>query len=320
MNAPNATNATGTTLRTDDGRSVLRFQRRLAHPVDKVWSAITQPAHLANWFPSQVEMDFRIGGKLRFVFAHGEGPTLDGEILELDPPHVFAYSWDDSVLRFELLPEADGCTLVFTHTFADRPAAASFAAGWTACLDHLDALLDGKPGEVTSPPWQELHEDYVERFGLLEGTLERTGGYWTLRFERQLTRPAAEVWTAMLDGAGDAPPKLGDPAPSGLTNRFVLAGPVIAVEPPRLLEYAWRSGERDAGRVRWSLSDGQGGARLVLTQSFPVALQEQRSTLLAAWHTWIELLAERLRSGSAPRGWPSGRTEELRRRYAERTR
>jgi uncharacterized protein YndB with AHSA1/START domain len=314
----NVTNATDTTLHTADGRAVLRFQRRLAHPVDKVWSAITQPAHLANWFPSEVEMDFRVGGKLRFVFAHGEGPTLDGEILELDPPRVFAYSWDDSALRFELLPEAGGCTLVFTHTFADRPAAASFAAGWTTCLDQLEALLDGRPGEAASPPWQELHEDYVERFGLLEGTLERTGDEWTLRFERQLIRPAGEVWTAMLDG--DAPPEVGDPAPAGLTNRFVVAGEVTAVEPPRLLEYAWRSGDRDAGRVRWSLSDGPGGARLVLTQSFPVAPQERRPTLLAAWHTWIDLFAERLRSGSAPKGWPPERTEELRRRYAGRTR
>jgi uncharacterized protein YndB with AHSA1/START domain len=323
MNAPKATNAT---LRTGDGQSVLRFQRRLAHPVEKVWTAITQPAHLARWFPSEVEMDFRIGGKLRFVFTNGEGPTLGGEILELDPPRVLAYSWDDSVLRFELLPEPDGCTLVFTHTFADRPAAASFAAGWTACLDQLETLLDGKPGEATSRPWQELHEDYVERFGLLEGTLERAGDAWSLRFERQLTRPVDEVWAAMLDGAEAGPPKVGDRAPAGLTNRFVLAGRVTAVEPPTLLEYAWRSGDRDAGRVRWRLSEGQGGARLVLTQSFPAELQERRSTLLASWHTWIELLAERLRSGSsgssgsAARGWPEGRTEELRRHYAERTR
>jgi uncharacterized protein YndB with AHSA1/START domain len=100
----------------------------------------------------------------------------------------------------------------------------------------------------------------------------------------------------------------------------VVAGPITAVEPPRLLEYAWRSGDRDAGRVRWNLSDGQGGARLVLTQSFPAALQERRATLLAAWHVWIELLAERLRSGRAPAGCPVERTEELRRFYAGRAR
>ncbi len=337
----NLTNATDTTLRTEHGQCVLRFQRRLAHPADKVWSAITQPAHLAHWFPSEVEVDLRIGGKLRFVFARGEGPTMDGEILELDPPRVLAYSWGDSVLRFELLPEPDGCTLVFTHTFADRPASASFAAGWTICLDQLEALLEGTPGEAVSPPWQELHEGYVDRFGLLEGTLERTADGWTLRFERQLTKPAAEVWAAMLAGGdggdggggdrgdggqsgdggdGAAGPKVGDPAPAGLTNRFVVAGPITAVEPPRLLEYAWRSGDRDAGRVRWNLSDGQGGARLVLTQSFPAALQERRATLLAAWHVWIELLAERLRSGRAPAGWPAERTEELRRFYAGRAR
>jgi uncharacterized protein YndB with AHSA1/START domain len=326
----NLTNATDTTLRTEHGQSVLRFQRRLAHPADKVWRAITQPADLAHWFPTKVGIDLRIGGKLRFVFARGEGPTMEGEILELDPPRVLAYSWGDSVLRFELLPEPDGCTLVFTHTFADRPAAASFAAGWSICLDQLEALLDGSPGEAVSPPWQDMHEGYVDRFGLLEGSLEQTADGWTLRFERQLTKPPAEVWAAMLDGgdsgagaaggnAAAAGLEVGDPAPAGLTNQFVLAGPITAVEPPRLLEYAWRSGDRDGGRVRWSLSDGQGGARLVLTQSFPAALKERRATLLAGWHVWIELLAERLRSGT-PAGWPAERTEELRRHYAERAR
>src|SRR5439155_20424380 len=32
------------TLWTEQGRQVLRFERRLAHPVEKVWRAITEPA------------------------------------------------------------------------------------------------------------------------------------------------------------------------------------------------------------------------------------------------------------------------------------
>ena len=68
-------------LQTLDGRSVLRMERRLAHPAEKVWRAITEPSHLAAWFPSQVEMpELVVGGKLRFVFGDDEGPTLDGEI------------------------------------------------------------------------------------------------------------------------------------------------------------------------------------------------------------------------------------------------
>src|SRR6202012_5001916 len=45
------------TLTMIDGRPVLRFERRLRHPVATVWRAITDPAELAGWFPWQVEID-----------------------------------------------------------------------------------------------------------------------------------------------------------------------------------------------------------------------------------------------------------------------
>ncbi len=49
------------------------------------------------------------------------------------------------------------------------------------------------------------------------------------------------------------------------------------------LSYAWRSGE-----VTWALRDGNGGARLVLTQTGPAA------DYLDAWHDLIESLAAEL--------------------------
>ncbi len=133
------------TLIGTDGRWVLRFERRLTHPVEKVWRAITEPAELSGWFPADMEMDLQEGGKILFVFREGEGPTQDGSIVELDPPRVFAYTWGDDLLRWELWPEDGGCRLVFTHTFDDRPSAASFAAGWTICLAALHRVAAGQP-------------------------------------------------------------------------------------------------------------------------------------------------------------------------------
>src|SRR3712207_7693038 len=51
--------------------------------------------------------------------------SLDGVITELEPPRVFAYSWGDDLLRWELRPAGDGCLLILTHTFDDRAGAAS---------------------------------------------------------------------------------------------------------------------------------------------------------------------------------------------------
>jgi uncharacterized protein YndB with AHSA1/START domain len=164
-------------LTTVSGRPTLRFERRFDHPVEKVWKAITDPAELAHWFPQQVEgassVDGEIfvpGGKLRFPFGEEvvlDGavvPDFEGEVLEVDPPRVLAYTWAEDVLRFELIPDGAGCLLIFTDTIADRAKAARDGAGWHVCLDGLEARLDG-----SAPPaadsWRGVYRGYTASFG-----------------------------------------------------------------------------------------------------------------------------------------------------------
>jgi uncharacterized protein YndB with AHSA1/START domain len=161
------------TLDTAADQSVLRFERRLAHPVEKVWRAITDPAELTRWFPQDIEGSFTPGASLRFVFR-GEPPTLGGEViadfrgevLEIDPPRLLAYSWGEDVLRWTLTPDGAGCLLVFTDTISERGKAARDGAGWHVCLDGLQALLAG-PGAAAPPGggWQELYASYTQAFG-----------------------------------------------------------------------------------------------------------------------------------------------------------
>lgn len=63
-------------------------------PRELIFEAMTKPEHISNWFgfgPGSMpvcEMDFRVGGKYRFVVADssgGEHPFV-GEILEIDAP------------------------------------------------------------------------------------------------------------------------------------------------------------------------------------------------------------------------------------------
>jgi uncharacterized protein YndB with AHSA1/START domain len=295
---------------------VLRFERRLPHPVAKVWRAVTEPEELSHWFPSDVELDFRVGGKIRFVFREGEGPTLDGEITELDPPRVFAFTWGDSLLRFELSEVTGGCLLVFTHAFTDRPAAASFAAGWHICLDGLAEALDG---ESAQPPGRvaELHSAYATVFGLLRPSVAEGPDGWTIRFEDQLTRPVDAVWALLCgtpDGEQPPAPGPGQPAPAGFTTAAAPAGPVTDARAPNLLEYGWVHDGQPAGLVRWELSDGQGGARVVVTQTVPARLAGHRAAALAAWHAHLERLAGRARE-QATAQQATARAEELAARY-----
>ena len=92
---------------------------------------------------------------------------------------------------------------------------------------------------------------------------------------------------------------------------------MTAIEPARLLEYAWLQGDTPVGRVRWQFAEGPGGARVTLTQTAPAAQPEMRVTALAAWHTHLEVLAQHLRGDT--RCWEESRTEQLREQYAAST-
>jgi uncharacterized protein YndB with AHSA1/START domain len=291
------------TLRTIEGRSVLRMERSLAHPPEKVWRVLTESAHLAQWFPSDVEMEPKAGGAVRFVFREGEAPPSEGVVTEFDPPRVLAYTWFDNVLRYELHDRGGACLLVFTHTFDDRAGAASFASGWQLCFDGMEQLLDGRPVQV-EPDRGALHEAYVRRFGLDAGMSQATDEGWRVRFERQLVRPIEEVW-ARLGAEGTDAPISGGQVPHGFRAAGVPADVITEVDGPGLLEYEWLAEDGPGGRVRWELGQGTGhGARLTLTQTGSANEIEARSTAMTAWRDHIERFAERLLSPVAPT--PSG--------------
>jgi uncharacterized protein YndB with AHSA1/START domain len=166
------------TYETIDGRPALRFERRLDHPVEKVWRAVTEPDELAKWFPANVTIDeMRVGGRMQFVFPDPDLPQGSGEVTDLDPPRVFAFDWDGfeegvDHMRFELEPGAEGCLLRFTHVFDDRARASRDAAGWHVCFDRFEESLAGAdtemPGSEPTGEWRGYYEEY-ERRGLPSG-------------------------------------------------------------------------------------------------------------------------------------------------------
>ena len=48
-------------LETVDNRPALRFERRLDHSVERVWSAVTEPAELERWFVAPVAWKPELG-------------------------------------------------------------------------------------------------------------------------------------------------------------------------------------------------------------------------------------------------------------------
>jgi uncharacterized protein YndB with AHSA1/START domain len=150
------------TLEQAGERWRLRFSRQLGHSPQKVWRAITEPAHLATWFPGRIVGEWRVGSKLEF---HGEFPTFHGEVLAVDDGSVLEFRWGPDTIRLEIVPRVDGCTLTLTDTFDELGKAARDAAGWHECLDHLRDDLEGTTPSAWGERWKVVHPAYVDEFG-----------------------------------------------------------------------------------------------------------------------------------------------------------
>lgn len=145
----------GTVTRHGD-RFDLAFVRRIAKPIETVWAAITTPERIADWFTT-VELEPRVGGLYRLSF--GEEAT-DGEIVAFEPPRLFAHTWPhpehpDSLVRYELEPDGDGCILRFSQT-ALRAAHLDSLGGWHIFLGAIEGAIDGRRHN-----WTQAAEDAV---------------------------------------------------------------------------------------------------------------------------------------------------------------
>lgn len=156
----------GTVDAMDDGRWRLHFTRTLQHPVDRVWRAVTEPEHLAAWFPSTIDGERHAGAPLRFTFPNGEAEPFAGEVIAFDPPRTFEFLWGPDVIRMELRASGGGTVLTLLDTLDERGKAARDGAGWHCCLDALASALDGDsaPAHLMGG-WRAVHPGYIERFG-----------------------------------------------------------------------------------------------------------------------------------------------------------
>jgi uncharacterized protein YndB with AHSA1/START domain len=131
-------------LLTDRARPAVRLERDLPDPPAVVWRALTEREQLRSWFPCDVIVSggrWEVGAAISFPFPPElmDGQTFTGTVLEVDEPHVLAFTWEDNTLRFELWAEGEGTRLVLTDELPPDSAARN-AAGWEWCLDRLVGL------------------------------------------------------------------------------------------------------------------------------------------------------------------------------------
>ena len=157
-----------------DEKWTLVLVRELRHPREKVWQAITDPAHLREWAPFDADGSLgTIGNKVKLTTVGAPTPMVsETTVTRADAPELLEYRWGHFEMRWELEDLGGGTRLTLWTNIGHRFIAMG-AAGWHICFDVLDRLLGGAPiGRTVGPDamkfggWQQLHEQYAKMFGV----------------------------------------------------------------------------------------------------------------------------------------------------------
>jgi uncharacterized protein YndB with AHSA1/START domain len=166
--------ASGAQIQKDGEKWTLVLTRELRHAPEKVWQAITDPAHLREWAPFDADESLGGAGNTVKLTTVGAPTPLVSEttVTRADAPRLLEYTWGGFDMRWELEPSGGGTRLTL-WTNIDRRFISMGAAGWHICLDVLDHLLGGDPiGRIVGPDamkfggWQRLNAEYAKQFGL----------------------------------------------------------------------------------------------------------------------------------------------------------
>ena len=167
--------ASGARVRKDGETWTLILVRELRHAPEKVWQALTDPAHLSEWAPFDANRNLAAVGPVKLSTVGTPAPQIsENTVKRAEAPKLLEYNWGGQDLRWELEPLANGTRLTLWHNI-DRRFISWGAAGWHLCFDVLDRLLAGEPmGRVAGPDamkfegWQQLTGEYAKQFGIEE--------------------------------------------------------------------------------------------------------------------------------------------------------
>ena len=159
--------ASGADVRKDGEKWTLILVRQLRHSPEKVWQALTDPAHLREWAPFDADGSLGTAGSTVKLTWTGTAQVLETRVTRADAPKALEYN----DMRWELEPFGGGTRLTLWHKI-DRRFISWGAAGWHICFDVLDRLLSGSPiGRIAGAEamkfagWKRLTAEYARQFG-----------------------------------------------------------------------------------------------------------------------------------------------------------
>ena len=155
-------------LRSADGKGVVRMEDRFDTDIDDLWSALTDPRRLAHWI-GEVEGDLRLGGEFHARFTDGWEGT--GRVDACEPARRLLVTMRDAdpqpgqpgqtVIEAQLAAADGGQTvLVVEERGMPLDLLAAYGAGVQIHLENLAAHLAGRERCDAETRWNELIPAY----------------------------------------------------------------------------------------------------------------------------------------------------------------
>jgi uncharacterized protein YndB with AHSA1/START domain len=164
-NAPGSGRTLGS-LRSADGRGVVRMEDRFDTDIDDLWSALTEPRRLTRWL-GDVEGDLRPGGEFRArFFASGWEGT--GRVEACEPPRRLLVLTEQPGQSYEyaievtLAADGDQTILVWEERGMPLDHLAAYGSGIQVHVEDLAAYIAGRQRGDADARWAELLPAYQD--------------------------------------------------------------------------------------------------------------------------------------------------------------
>ena len=152
-------------LRSADGKGVVRMEDRFDADIDDLWSALTDPLRLARWI-GEVAGDLRLGGEYRYRF-YASGSEGTGRVEACEPPLrlLLAHGLGQQhelVIEATLAADGDQTILVVEERGMPLGLLAAYGAGVQVHVEDLAAHLAGRERCDGDARWDELQPAYED--------------------------------------------------------------------------------------------------------------------------------------------------------------
>lgn len=151
-------------LRSADGKGVVRIEDRFDSDVDDLWLALTDPARLARWY-GQIEGDLRPGGEFHGRLEYWDGT---GRVEVCEHPRRLRVTTKgadepyEEVIEATLTADGNETILVIETRGMPLDLVGAYGVGYQIHAENLAAHLAGRERVDSKARWDELTPAYQD--------------------------------------------------------------------------------------------------------------------------------------------------------------